>query len=177
MASLKDYMKLVTSYDLWTKNLSNCESGQASLLFEAWNVASLAMLIAIMILDAILIGVVTLGVGLLFWAPFAFITVAVSFLTSWLSWYCVVSEKGCCGKLGYLCWGIYFALECYSLVHTAYIQRQKGWFLTLFNVFTTVGRCVACAKLFMESEANAKRSVVLQNDSESCSGSGSESNA
>merc|ERR1712032_1464601 len=121
--------------------------------FQAWNVVYL-------LLSAI-VAVVNFGlafldkaerlelVGIVSLAAHSAVGLLVGCLLCHLGWFCVVKQKGCCGKAGYLAWGVvYLVFMCWPL-----LQGAAG--MNLVCLLLLVPACAMLWALFNLWQGNA----------------------
>ncbi|CAK0855503.1 unnamed protein product [Prorocentrum cordatum] len=117
--------------------------------FQAWNVLYCILNIVLSIiffvlqfvslaLDAALKAIVHLIID-------SVVGLVVGFLLCHVGWFCVVKNRGCCGKIGYLAWGIIYFLFVFwpvlvgtlntSAICLILLVPACGMLWSLFNLF------------------------------------------
>mmetsp|Transcript_92185 Transcript_92185/g.269740 ORF Transcript_92185/g.269740 Transcript_92185/m.269740 type:complete len:165 (+) Transcript_92185:72-566(+) len=121
--SFKEYLELVKKPRL-DKDMCQLKQSDWAASFQAWNVCYLLLNVLVAVLTFALgflskaahfalIGIVHLAVS-------SAIGIAIGFFLCHMGWYCVVKQKGCCGNIGYLLWGLaYFLFVFWPLVRGA----------------------------------------------------------
>mmetsp|Transcript_46475 Transcript_46475/g.131399 ORF Transcript_46475/g.131399 Transcript_46475/m.131399 type:complete len:155 (-) Transcript_46475:118-582(-) len=111
--SINEYVELLKKPDL-KQQMFQCSQPDWSASFQSWNVVY-ALASVVVTLVGLLFKVFGLvGQGNLSALVTTMILTVVHMLIflafAHLGWFCVVKNKGCCGKPGYLCWAVVYII-------------------------------------------------------------------
>eukprot|EP00928_Gymnodinium_smaydae_P061719 TRINITY_DN45742_c0_g1_i1.p1 TRINITY_DN45742_c0_g1~~TRINITY_DN45742_c0_g1_i1.p1 ORF type:complete len:650 (+),score=139.48 TRINITY_DN45742_c0_g1_i1:66-2015(+) len=131
LPELEEYLHLLSYPSLVSRYLFDSSEGWLK-VFEAWNVTYTAVSIIVAVVDFFLLVVFSFGFGLIA-LPWVTMALIGSVISSWLGWYCIVKNGGCCGPIGLIIWGCLFLSS--ALGEFEYMREQKVDVFILFLDF------------------------------------------
>mmetsp|Transcript_10121 Transcript_10121/g.16137 ORF Transcript_10121/g.16137 Transcript_10121/m.16137 type:complete len:174 (-) Transcript_10121:42-563(-) len=149
--SFSEYWKLLLSPKV-NGAMFQCSQPDWKVQFEMWNVVYILLMIVVTLLFLLInllgellhLKVISMVLSIVFSA----IALVLSFACAHMGWYCIVKKDGCCGKTGYLVWGLVYLvcflpiainqqigpLYCLMLVPVVYLE------ISLFHLFNGSAR-------------------------------------
>lgn len=167
---MKAYFGLLKDPSKLMQHLSDYKGRGWASMFEAWNVTALIISLIVCIAQLAIAFILTFGLIVVL-LPVIACSLAFSIFWSWVSWTCVIQNKGCCGAIGYAIWGVLYILGAFGVAQIAFADQGiiQG-VLALFQSLAHAVCGISCIMMCTEgSDGKTARAVEMSSEEEASS--------